>query len=89
MTDRKRNGQIFGEIIREIREGKKTLHKKWTINYVAEQAKVQSNYLGKLERGEKGESYMTTIGRIAMVLEVSLDEIWKRYEEKIEKHKSL
>ncbi|MGD6969231.1 helix-turn-helix domain-containing protein [Rossellomorea vietnamensis] len=61
---------------------------KWTIFYVAEQAKLEEKYVGRLLRGKKVEPQFVTIAKLADALEMSLDELWKQFlKEKAQFHK--
>ncbi|MEQ6376562.1 helix-turn-helix transcriptional regulator [Bacillaceae bacterium S4-13-58] len=80
-------GIIIGRIIRKKRKDYQKKDKKWTQEYVAEQADVDYPHYGKFERGKIEQPQFLTIAKLADVLNMSLDEIWEEYE--IEKQKYL
>ena len=79
MITQEKDGQIIGRILGRIRQEKKAQDPKWTLFYVAEQAKLEEKYVGRLLRGEKAEPQFVTIGKLADALEINLDELWKQF----------
>jgi transcriptional regulator with XRE-family HTH domain len=74
-----RDGHILGRLLGKIRLEKKADNSKWTIAYLAEQAKLEEKYVGRLLRGEKVEPQFVTIGKLADALEMNLDDLWKQF----------
>jgi transcriptional regulator with XRE-family HTH domain len=74
-----RDGQIIGRLLRKKRLEKKADDPKWTIAYLAEQAKLEEKYVGRLLRGEKVEPQYVTIGKLADALELSMDDLWEQF----------
>ncbi|MBM7571395.1 helix-turn-helix domain-containing protein [Aquibacillus albus] len=86
MKNKGLDGRILGQIIRDLRLERKAKDKTWTIAYLAEQAEMDEDHLGHIERGNKKEPQFVTIGRLAKALDISLDDIWEQYEQEFKKY---
>ncbi|WP_421381784.1 helix-turn-helix domain-containing protein [Bacillus salacetis] len=79
MKKEERDGEILGRLLRKKRLERKALDPKWTISYLAEQAKLEEKYVGRLLRGQKVEPQYVTIGKLADALGMSQDYLWEQY----------
>lgn len=71
------DGCIVGAYLRKKRKEKQQTDSKWTIEYLAARAGVDDKHLGKVERGASSQTSFLYIGKVADVLEISLDEMWE------------
>ncbi|WP_058308598.1 helix-turn-helix domain-containing protein [Gracilibacillus massiliensis] len=77
------NGRILGQCIRQSREELQEQDPKWTQHYVGEAAGLDPEHYSKIERGKYPQTSFVTVGKIAKVLNCSLDTLFANYEKGI------
>ena len=81
--------QVYGRLIRRHRLINKSFDKKnkWTIEYLASKAQVDSGHVGKIENGKYLPGYETS-GRLVEALGVDHNEFWEEYKREVRKYLS-